>query len=257
MPFASRISTNIWHEKPSQTNPYISEISRLHGYEFSELVNKKSFIEVLYLLFKGELPTTREKVMLEHLMVGLINPGPRHPAVRASMTAGVSKTRTSNILPIGLTLLGGKYLGTEEVENAVRFFQDNCHKNPKLLAEELLQDISLEEGDVHIIPGIGSRFGGLDPISNMLAKKMMELEPGKVLQWGFDFVSVTSEQNIGWLNTGIAAAVLADLDVGPREAAGLFQLFCAPGILAHGLEQTHKPVTAMPFIGDENYVIEQ
>jgi citrate synthase len=32
-------------------------------------------------------------------------------------------------------------------------------------------------------------------------------------------------------------------------------LLCAPGILAHGLELANKPITAMPFLQEEQYVI--
>jgi citrate synthase len=33
-------------------------------------------------------------------------------------------------------------------------------------------------------------------------------------------------------------------------------LLSAPGLVAHGLEMANKPITAMPFVKDENYVIE-
>ena len=55
--------------------------------------------------------------------------------------------------------------------------------------------------------------------------------------------------------SGIAAAVFTDLGFSPRAGAGLFQLLGAPGLLAHGAELANKPVTAMPFVKDENYAI--
>lgn len=60
----------------------------------------------------------------------------------------------------------------------------------------------------------------------------------------------------GWLATGVAAAAFCDLGFMPRAAAGLFQLLCAPGLLAHGVELANKPVTALPWISDDDYVIE-
>lgn len=62
---------------------------------------------------------------------------------------------------------------------------------------------------------------------------------------------------MGWLTTGVVAAVLAELGFQPRAAAGLYQYLCAPGLLAHGIEMSNKPVTSMPFISDKNYVIEK
>ena len=61
---------------------------------------------------------------------------------------------------------------------------------------------------------------------------------------------------LGWLTTGVAAAVLTDLEFQPRLGAGIFQLLCAPGLLAHGVEMYGKPITAMPFPTDKDYIIE-
>ena len=61
---------------------------------------------------------------------------------------------------------------------------------------------------------------------------------------------------MGWLSVGVAAAVFADLGFHPRYGAGLFQLLSAPGLLAHGMEQANKPITAMPFVSDNAYVID-
>jgi citrate synthase len=61
---------------------------------------------------------------------------------------------------------------------------------------------------------------------------------------------------MGWLAPGIAAAVFVDIGLHPRSGAGLYQLIHAPGLFAHGLELANKPLTAMPFIKDEDYTIE-
>jgi citrate synthase len=62
---------------------------------------------------------------------------------------------------------------------------------------------------------------------------------------------------MGWLSTGVAAAAFCDLGFHPRVGAGLYQLLCAPGLLAHGFELANKPITAMPFLDEEHYVIDQ
>jgi citrate synthase len=62
---------------------------------------------------------------------------------------------------------------------------------------------------------------------------------------------------MGWLTTGVAAAVFCDLGFQPKIGGALFQLLGAPGLAAHGLELANKPITAMPYISDENYVIEK
>lgn len=251
--FVDKTITRIWHEKPSDDNPYITENCRCHGYDLLELTKKRSFIDVLYLLFRGELPTKKEAQLLEHLMIALINPGPRHPATRAAMSAGVGKTDPAHILPIGLTILGGKHLGASEIEPAMRFLRKNRKKPAKTIADELLKNkIELE------LPGFGSHFNSIEIMPQKIANQILELfDNCKTLEWANELINCMSEHNIGWLSTGLAAAVFSDLGFQPRVGTGLYQLISAPGLLAHGIEMANKPITAMPFISDENYVIEK
>lgn len=256
--FVERTSTRIWLEVPASDNPYITATARCHGYDLMELVKKRSFVDVLYLLFRGELPCSEEAELLEQLMIGLINPGPRHPAARAAMNAGVGKTDPAHILPIALAVYGGDHIGAGVIEPAMRFFRQNLKLEPQQVADTLLSSSHPPDvGDWHIAPGFGSRFGGIDVISDQLAKQLATLAvAGKTLAWGCQFAKALEQHTQGWLSTGVAAAVFTDLGFNPRAGTGLFQLVAAPGLLAHGVELSNKPITAMPYISDKNYVIE-
>jgi citrate synthase len=256
-PFAERTATRIWQEVATPDNPYLAASARCHGYDLMELMQSRSFVEVLYLLFRGELPATHEAVLLEQLMIALINPGPRHPATRAAMNAGVGRTDTQHILPIALSIYGGNHLGAGEVEPAMSFFLKHHKLDPVHVANELIGNTSSpDEGDWHIAPGFGSRFGSIDPMAKKIADHLAAL-PGnnEALQWGSEFAAALNEHSLGWLAPAIAAAAFTDLGFSPRAGAGLFQLLGAPGLLAHGVELANKRITAMPFLKDENYVI--
>lgn len=263
-PFTKRISTRIWQETPSASNPYIAAESRCQGYDILELMQKRPYVDVLYLLFRGELPTPEEKQLLEALMVSCISPGPRHPATRAAMNAGVGKTDPSHILPIALSILGGNHLGATEVEAAMRWLRKHIKKDPLELASnktleltKTTEDTNKEPGDVHIAPGFGSRFGSIDIAPGEIASHLMALPgAGAAITWGNQFSSALQNQHMGWLMPGVVAATLCDLGFHPRMGPGLFQLMCAPGLLAHGVETASKPLTAMPFPDDADYFIE-
>lgn len=255
--FVERTATKIWQEIESPHNPYLADSCLCHGYDLLELTQKCSFVDVLYLLFRGELPEAHEARLLEQLMIALINPGPRHPATRAAMNAGVGSTDREHILPIALSIYGGNHLGAAEVEPAMNWLRKKRRYDPLQVARELIASSTPPtEGDWHIVPGLGSRFGGVDPIAAKIANHLATL-PGKheTLTWGCTFANALNEHALGWLTPAIAAAVFTDLGFSPRAGAGLFQLLGAPGLLAHGVELSNKPVTAMPFIKDENYVI--
>ncbi len=76
------------------------------------------------------------------------------------------------------------------------------------------------------------------------------------MEWGSRFAEALTPYGYGWLNTGLAAAVFLDLDFSENAGPGLFQILCAPGLVAHGAEFSEKPMTAMPFPKDDEYVIE-
>lgn len=256
--FAERQVSKIWQEQPHPGNPYIADRSYCHGYDLLDLMAKRSFVDVFYLLFKGELPSPDKAELLEALMIALINPGPRHPSTRAAMNAGVGKTDSAHILPISLSILGGNYLGAGEIEGTMRFLHKSGRKDPAAVVKEVIENSKKPaEGDWHPVPGFGSRFGGIDEMPRKIANQLCCLNgSGKNLAWADSFAKLLSPHNLGWLSTGVAAAAFADLGFNARSGAGLFQLLSAPGLLAHGLELVNKPLTAMPFPKDQDYTIE-
>lgn len=128
--YTTRTLTRIWDEQASEQNPYLARSCRCRGYDLADLMEKRSFIDVLYLLLRGGLPTKDQAELLETLMIAFINPGPRHPATRAAMNAGVGKTYTAHILPIALSVLGGDHLGGNEVAEAMLFLKNHLKAEP-------------------------------------------------------------------------------------------------------------------------------
>lgn len=260
-PFVERTATRIWHEQVSADNPYIAANVLCHGYNLLELMEKRSFVDVFYLLFRGDLPTKAEAQLLQALMIALINPGPRHPATRAAMNAGVGKTDPVHILPIASAIMGGEFQGAGEIEKAMRFFRKQKNADPQAIAESFVEQQKLPEPDSDIesfLPGFGQHYGGVDLLAKKIAMHLASLDgAGSALHWGCQLAEQLEPRGIGWLNTGIAAAVFSDLGFQPRAGGSLFQLLSAPGMVAHGLELANKPITAMPFVSDENYVIDR
>ena len=192
-------------------------------------------------------------------MIALINPGPRHPSTRAAMNASVGKTDSTHILPISLGILGGMHLGAGEVEISMRFIRKHLNEDPEKVVQSLLSNQQNPiEGDWHPAPGFGNRFSSVDVSSHQTVSRLLTLKgAGQCLHWGNSFATALAPHQMGWLTTGVAAAALADLKFSPQAGAGIFQILSAPGLLAHGLELANKPITAMPFPKDEDYIIEK
>lgn len=255
--YVARQTTKIWQETPTANNPFVAAHATCHGYDLNALIAQRSYTEVLFLLFRGELPTPEQARLLESLMIAFINPGPRHLATRAAINAGIGKTLPEHMLPIALSVMGGKHQGAGQVEVAMRTLRANMKSPASDVANTLLEGFEFPgEGDAELMPGFGSHFNSRDHLTQTIADQLSTL-PGNwpAITWAQQFVAALPE-NLGWLPHGVAAAAFCDLGFLPRAGVGLFQLISAPGLLAHGLEYANKPITALPRISDENYVIE-
>jgi citrate synthase len=241
--FALKYSTSIWHEVPSDKNAYIAKEALLHGYDFSEFPKQSSYVDMLFLMLSGraELPNKAERRLFEAFLMLFMNPGPRSAPVQAAVTAAISKTHAGHILPIGLTTLAGDFLGVEQLLQAYD-------------ALVSLAPNSMEENSV--IAGFGTRYGGIDTWTGRVAYELTDYAPdGGYIQRCNDWLC--SQEEVGWLPTGLAAATFLDLDIGRDYCPGLYQIAVAPGITAHAAEYRGKHMSALSFVDDESYAIDE
>jgi citrate synthase len=252
--FVERTQTNIWREFPTANNPYVAERALCHGYDVESLVGRLSFSEMLLLLLTGETPDAADRALLDSLFVALANPGPRHPAVRAAMTAAVSDSSPAHLVPIGLGVAGGGFLGGGETVESMRFLRRCRRRDPKLVADDISTADRPDEGDWHPAPGFGTLYGGIDVFTGQLARKIVGLHGDRpVLAWAHAFAEALTPHGLGWLLPGLAAAVFTELRLHPRLGAQLLQLAIAPGVVAHSAELISKPLTAMPWVDQAHY----
>jgi citrate synthase len=256
--FEAKAKTTIWHEKSTDNHEYVVSEAFCHGYSLQSLLEKGYGItDMVFLLTRGELPTTEQRGLFDALGVALCNPGPRHPATRAAMEAAVSKTRSPHLLPISLMVMGGCHAGGG-VEAAMRFFRLNKKKPKTELITSLLKTYAGPEQDRELVPGFGPHFGSREPLYGNLGKAIQQkFRKNKLefLSWSLEMDELLNSNKApcALKASGLAAAVFLDLGFHPRYGICLLQWLAAPGLLAHGLEMANKPITAMPFVADENY----
>ena len=65
--FSKSIKSDICQEIACKDNPYLANERLISGYNIEELANKVSFIDSIYLLFKGELPEKTDSKLLDIL----------------------------------------------------------------------------------------------------------------------------------------------------------------------------------------------
>lgn len=245
--YADRYRTAIWLEESDHENPFVETDSYCRGYSLEDLVANVSYPEMLFLMLKGELPTTEQKDLLNKMLVAFCHPGVRNDAVRASILAGVGKTVAPHLLPIGLLVYGGSRTGAGDVESMMRFFSKNKRKTPEEVLLKHPQPVVL-----------GEYYGAADVQAAKLCDWLIvDKEQTPHLAWGRELIAHVQSENakVGWIKSAVAAALFCDLGIMPKYGVGLLQLMAAPGLLAQGFEHANKPATVLPFVSDENYEI--
>ncbi len=254
--FTPKAQTAIWQEKATAHHDYLVDEAFCCGYSQKALLEKGYGItDMVFLLTRGELPSPEQRRILDAIGVALCNPGPRHPATRAAMEAGVSKTRSQHLLPISLMVLGGDH-AAGGVEAAMRYFRLNKKKSKQELISTLLGAYEGPAGDIELAPGYGPHYEGREPLYVNLGVSIRDTYKNtdlSYLNWSLELDELLQETDCALRSNGLAAAVFLDLGFHPRFGPALYQYLSAPGLLAHGLEMSNKAITAMPFVTDENY----
>ena len=118
------IRSRIWQEEAEPDNAFAALSCHCHGYDvYGDLLVHASWIEYLFLLFRGEAPSREQARLLEGLAIALANPGPRDAAVHAAMCGGVGGSTSASCLMAALAVGAGASGGAREVFNAMEDWQ--------------------------------------------------------------------------------------------------------------------------------------
>lgn len=248
---ADKIRTRIWADIPGDNG----DITVCRGYDFySDLLGRYSWTDLVFLHLRGELPSTKESLILNLVMSGVINPGPRDWSTHAAMTASVAGTTVGNSLLSGLAVLQGRYHGALCVEKSAEMLREGVSilQAEKIGIPDLIAKL---KGSYQDLPGYGLYQADRDQRASRLAELVREEDRGgEHLTLAFEIEKEVSANKGIWLTiAGVVAAALSDLGFSSKEAHGIFLLSAAPGILAHLIEQMGGGWHTFPFFDHPEY----
>ena len=246
------IHTRIWQEEAEPDNAFAATSCHCHGYDvYGDLLVHASWIEYLFLLFRGEAPTPEQARLLEGLAIALANPGPRDAAVHAAMCGGVGGSTSASCLMAALGVGAGASGGAREVLLAM---EDWIERGTDLalwqtgLAAKPVDDAA----DVWPAPGHPAGFDPhgvccTTPVLQSLAY-LSRQGCGQSLVWlQANRSALESAASLPLAMTGVAAAALRDLGCTPAQGEMLFLLLRLPGAAVHALEQKDYGHKKFPF----------
>ena len=246
------IHTRIWQEEAEPDNAFAARSCRCHGYDvYGELLPQASWIEYLFLMFRGEVPTPQQARLLEGLAIALANPGPRDAAVHAAMCGGVGGSTSASCLMAALVVGAGASGGAREVFNAMNDWQT---RGTDLAL--WLKGLSLKPADdpADVWP-TADHPAGYDPYGVSCATPVQQtlahlasLNCGKFMFWlQTNRSSLETAAGLPLAMPGVAAAALHELGFSPAQGEMLYLLLRLPGAAVHALEQKDYGFKNFPF----------
>jgi citrate synthase len=245
------IHTRIWREEPEPDNPFAARAAYCRGYDvFGEMVGNARWVEMLFLLFRDELPDTAALNMLEALAVALANPGPRDPSVHAAMCGGVAGSSAAASLIAALGVGAGRYRGARDVFDMMGAW-DACGTDIDAwlahLRGEPEESVDIWPRREHP-PGFDPHGVSTSTIVRQLLDALARVGATPNLRWLVENrQALERAAGLPLEMTAVAAAALSDLGFTPAEGEMLFLLLRLPGAAAHALEQEGNGFKRFPF----------
>lgn len=248
---AESIHTRIWREEPEADNPFATKAAYCHGYDvYGEMIGDARWVEMLYLLLRGEAPTPVQADLLEALAVGLANPGPRDQSIHAAMCGGVAGSTAAASLIAALSVGAGRYCGAREVFDAMTIWLacgNDLAAWAARAADRATESIDSWPAAEHP-PGFDPHGISTATVVRQLLDRLAGIGATPHLGWlAAQRPALETVLGLPLAISGVAAAAFVDLGFSAKEGEMLTLLLRLPGAAAHALEQEEYGFKRFPF----------
>jgi len=225
----------------------------IRGYPLDEIIGKKSFGEVVYLLWMGKFPTKEEGKMINAILVSGCDHSLAAPSADATRFVASSGVPLQASVASGIIALGEYHGGS--IEGCAKILQEGVKESEKQnkglaqIADEIVQKHHLQKKR---ILGFGHPYHKSDPRTKKLSKLAEDLKLYKkhcklVFEIEKSIENMLNKKII--LNVdGVIAAITSDMGFPYKYGKGFYIVSRAAGLVAHAIEQEEreKPFKAIP-----------
>lgn len=203
----------------------------IHGYKITDLIDKLTFTDAIWLELKGELPTDKERAMLDAILISTIDNGLGPPSTTNARNSASAGNPMQAAVAAGVLGVGESHGGA--IEECARLLQMG------MSAEKLVEKI-LGSGDR--IPGYGHKvYKDEDPRASQIFNKAKSLgffgehcELAKAVEAE---LAKQKGKKIVINVDGAIAAVVSDMGFDYRVGKGFFLIGRVAGLVAHIFEE--------------------
>lgn len=214
----------------------------VRGYPIDQLMGKANFGQMVYLLFKGELPSKNHGKMIEAILTSSVDHGVTPPSVLSALTVASTGAELNSAVATGILSISRFHGGA--IEECMYLLKDTIELMAKenLDTNEAAKKIIIKYKEQNKkLSGFGHRLHTNDPRT----KKLFDLAAeygisGKYIAIAQSIKNML-EENIDKklpINVdGAIAAVLCEMNFDPQLANAFFMIARLPGLVAHIIEE--------------------
>lgn len=221
----------------------------IRGYPIEDLIGRARFTEMIWLMLRGELPSTAQADLLEAALVPGVDHGPHAPSIAIARMAVTCGLPVNGAMASAINVLDDIHGGAgQQCMELYREIDGEGGPDGNLaLAAAMVLERHREAGQ-KIVPGFGHRFHPVDPRTAPLFELVAKAEATGTVSGRYARIGRAVEQALEALKKrhipmnidGITAVIFCELGFEPELGRGLFILSRAVGILAHAWEQKQR-----------------
>ena len=221
----------------------------IRGYRLDEIMGRVSFAQMVYLLLKGEMPSSNTGKLIEAILVSSVDHGTTPPSALSAITVASTGAALNASVAAGILAISQFHGGA--IEECMRILIDTKKMmdvkkiDPALPAAETIR---FYKENKKRLSGFGHRLHTDDPRT----KKLFGL--AEQFNIARDFVELaqtfekelekTSGKKLPLNVDGAIAALLCEMEFDPILANAFFMIARVPGLVAHIYEEKsrYKPM---------------
>ena len=134
------------------------------------IIGSISFSEMVYLLVKGEIPSAKNKKMLEAILVSFCDHGVTPPSTQSARLMASAGSPINACIAGGILTFGENHAGA--IENTMKNLQEEINYQKFTIAPSESANFIVEDHNINgkKVPGFGHRYHTEDPRARKLLK---------------------------------------------------------------------------------------
>jgi citrate synthase len=225
-------------------------VIRFRGYPIEQLIGAVSFPQMIWLMLRGDMPSSEQAALLEAALVSAVDHGPQAPSIAISRMAVTCGLPLNGAMASAINVLDDIHGGAGE--QCMELYADIARRIDAGEALEPAVEAGLDAFIAvrgNIVSGFGHRFHPIDPRAPRLlalvdAAREKGVVAGRFADIGRGVEAAMARRKGGRtipMNIdGATAVIYSELGFSAALGRGLFILSRSVGILAHAWEQSQQ-----------------